>query len=441
MDYKADHFSRTHLSGFSTGASTSPVTVGGGDMSIPHTRPGGVGSLALDRRKQINTLLIFNENVTEIVPNIQYRMDFTGGGTSGPLTMLIHLPPGFPKERPSIRIEPLGLHHGWLDTANGNVIGAAGLNNFSAHSDLGRVVQVIKREFELNPAISTSKRATVPSTLHAPVTSSLQTHWTTNSSSHHNGKVTSNEFAVPQSGAYGTHIKGLPNSTGGNIQQYSVAANFQHSQYANNVVSSHNPTAATNSMAITNATGKYKVHPKADVIPEVASLTDSELETLNNSKPALLQFCQNLHNPIMQSIDDDYEKLKDEIKNIADVNVMLTDSIKNRKESLVKHHGEYEVQKSKYDNVRTKAENAKSVYSLANVSRRLEAASIAIEDESEKCADDFLNSGSNVEQFIKDYTSIRTSHIKNKAKFDSVMQQRNSELKDSSSYIPRWPNY
>ena len=81
------------------------------------------------------------------------------------------------------------------------------------------------------------------------------------------------------------------------------------------------------------------------------------------------------------------------------------------------------------------------MYSLANVSRRLEAASIAIEDESEKCADDFLNSGSNVEQFIKDYTSIRTSHIKNKAKFDSVMQQRNSELKDSSSYIPRWPNY
>ena len=143
----------------------------------------------------------------------------------------------------------------------------------------------------------------------------------------------------------------------------------------------------------------------------------------------------------MQSIDDNYEQLKDEIKNITDVNVILTDSIKNRKESLVKQHGEYEVQKSNYDNVRTKAEHAKSVYSLANISRRLEAASIAVEDESEKCADDFLNSGSSVEQFIKDYTSIRTSHIKNKAKFDSVMQQRNSELKDSSSYIPRWPNY
>ena len=216
---------------------------------------------------------------------------------------------------------------------------------------------------------------------------------------------------------------------------------MQHSQYANNVVSSHNPTAAANSMAITNAAGKYKVHPKADVIPEVASLTDLELETLNNSNPARVQFCQNLHNPIMQSIDDNYEQLKDEIKNITDVNVILTDSIKNRKESLVKQHGEYEVQKSNYDNVRTKAEHAKSVYSLANISKRLEAASIAVEDESEKCADDFLNSGSSAEQFIKDYTSIRTSHIKNKAKFDSVMQQRNSELKDSSSYIPRWPNY
>merc|ERR1719414_2047413 len=115
------------------------------------------GNLALDRRKQINTLLIFNENVTELVPNVQYRMDFTGGGSSGPLTMLIHLPPAFPKEKPSVKIEPLGLHHPWIDIGSGNVIGSPGLNNFSAHSDLGRVVQVIKREFELKPPISTNQ--------------------------------------------------------------------------------------------------------------------------------------------------------------------------------------------------------------------------------------------------------------------------------------------
>ena len=102
MEFKTDHFSTPNISGYQNNyLSSTPPTTSGGDMSIPFSRHGGVGNLALDRRKQINTLLIFNENVTELVPNVQYRMDFTGGGSSGPLTMLIHLPPGFPKEKPS----------------------------------------------------------------------------------------------------------------------------------------------------------------------------------------------------------------------------------------------------------------------------------------------------------------------------------------------------
>ena len=63
-------------------------------------------SLALDRRKQINTLLIFNDNVSEVSPNQRYRVDFQAGVT--PLVMIIDLPPKFPAHgaRPSIRVEP-----------------------------------------------------------------------------------------------------------------------------------------------------------------------------------------------------------------------------------------------------------------------------------------------------------------------------------------------
>ena len=61
--------------------------------------------LALDRRKQINTLLIFNENVSEVSPNLRYRVDFTAG--SDALVMIIDLPPKFPApgshNRPVIR--------------------------------------------------------------------------------------------------------------------------------------------------------------------------------------------------------------------------------------------------------------------------------------------------------------------------------------------------
>ena len=45
-----------------------------------------------------------------------------------------------------------GLRHSWLD-ARGNVIGAPGLNAYGTHSELGRVVQAIKRAFEKDPPV------------------------------------------------------------------------------------------------------------------------------------------------------------------------------------------------------------------------------------------------------------------------------------------------
>lgn len=121
---------------------------------------------AIIKRKQINTLRsvmkeilgilsfsndsfsfrIFNENVSEIQPDVQYSVEFDlSSGQRA--TLLVFLPPGFPRERPVIRLKQTELHHPWLD-ANGTVVGAPGLINYTVHSDLGRVVQAIKRELE-----------------------------------------------------------------------------------------------------------------------------------------------------------------------------------------------------------------------------------------------------------------------------------------------------
>ena len=105
--------------------------------------------LVLSRRKQINTLMIFNENVSEVESDSKYRIDFTI--KNQPVSLDIFLPGGFPKDRPVVKLEdPLkSISHPWLDP-QGNVVGAPGLLNHSVHSDLGRVVQAIKREFERN---------------------------------------------------------------------------------------------------------------------------------------------------------------------------------------------------------------------------------------------------------------------------------------------------
>merc|ERR1711997_700640 len=115
------------------------------------------GGNLLARRKQVNTLHIFNENVIEVRHDLEYRIAFQAGDEV-PLNLQILLPPDFPsRSRPLLRIFPtkcdesIGrLSHPWLGADN-MVVGSPGLNNFGIHSDLGRVVQAIKREFEKNP--------------------------------------------------------------------------------------------------------------------------------------------------------------------------------------------------------------------------------------------------------------------------------------------------
>ena len=114
------------------------------------------------KRKQINTLKIFNDNVTEIRQEQEYRIFFSSD-SGDRLVMVIFLPETFPlNSRPVIKIFFSGhkdqnvdfetkMTHPWLDINSCSVIGSPGLNTFGVHSELGRVVQAIKREFEKNP--------------------------------------------------------------------------------------------------------------------------------------------------------------------------------------------------------------------------------------------------------------------------------------------------
>lgn len=99
------------------------------------------------RKRQIDTLKIFNDNVQVIKENEEYSTTFTSGGRQISITVL--LGPNFPNERPRIVATPPVQHH-WCN-ANGEIDKAPGLLNYTPHSDLGRIVQAITREFEKFP--------------------------------------------------------------------------------------------------------------------------------------------------------------------------------------------------------------------------------------------------------------------------------------------------
>jgi len=99
----------------------------------------------LSRHKQINTLRVFNENVEEVTEDVEYRVKLTSSDVQ--LALVITLPQEFPQEKPIIRVDP-PISHPWVESPSGVVNSAPGLISFSPHSDLGRVVQAIRRDIE-----------------------------------------------------------------------------------------------------------------------------------------------------------------------------------------------------------------------------------------------------------------------------------------------------
>lgn len=97
------------------------------------------------RKRQIDTLKVFNDNVLELSENSEYRVEFLVHGKN--MSLSVVLGPDFPNEKPSIFINP-PIMHPWIGENSNQVIGAPGLLNYTLHSDLGRVVQAIIREFQ-----------------------------------------------------------------------------------------------------------------------------------------------------------------------------------------------------------------------------------------------------------------------------------------------------
>ncbi|XP_012156942.1 vacuolar protein sorting-associated protein 37A [Ceratitis capitata] len=100
------------------------------------------------RKRQIDTLKVFNDNVVEVAEQEEYCIHFESSGRT--LLLTVKLSVNFPNERPKIVISPTVQHH-WVNAATGEVETAPGLLNYSQHSDLGRVVQAIIREYERFP--------------------------------------------------------------------------------------------------------------------------------------------------------------------------------------------------------------------------------------------------------------------------------------------------
>uniref|UniRef100_A0A2I2ZYP1 VPS37A subunit of ESCRT-I n=1 Tax=Gorilla gorilla gorilla TaxID=9595 RepID=A0A2I2ZYP1_GORGO len=111
--------------------------------------PGGLTSLQQQKQRLIESLRNSHSSIAEIQKDVEYRLPFTINNLT--ININILLPPQFPQEKPVISVYPPIRHH--LMDKQGVYVTSPLVNNFTMHSDLGKIIQSLLDEFWKNPPV------------------------------------------------------------------------------------------------------------------------------------------------------------------------------------------------------------------------------------------------------------------------------------------------
>lgn len=316
----------------------------------------------------MNTLHIFNENVVEVRHDLEYRITFQVGGDQVSLSLQILLPPEFPnRSRPLLRIflaksdvTDVKLSHPWLGNDN-LVVGSPGLNNFGIHSDLGRVVQAVKREFEKHPpSVIKESNSNQINLKHEPLATKLQV-------STSSGSTKGYDRNCSYLGAIGGHA----------------------------------------------------------VIPEIQKLSQEELKTLQTDQLAFKVFSRQLNVTMLSSMEENSGKLKKEIMSLVQTNAKLASELDGKKDSFQSKLNDLENSRKVTADMKKDLFEGAQKLAQPVLCDNLLAASHADECESEACADQFLSGNLPIDDFLTRYIQSRTQHHVRKTKHDRIMTSHN----------------
>ncbi|XP_045470809.1 vacuolar protein sorting-associated protein 37A isoform X1 [Harmonia axyridis] len=316
------------------------------------------------RKQQINTLKIFNANVTELTEGIEYQIDFHAGDND--FKLIVSLGNEFPNDKPLLKIIPIVVHP-WVNH-EGDITTAPGLLNFTLHSDLGRVVQAVIREFERNPPPITSEHG--GNTVTSPSTS-----------------VKESEITSP-----------------GYLMNFPTSSNF----------SPPSQMIASSSMSLLQ--GNY--------FPELNKLTIKELKSLNESIDKQEDFILELTQPKEQN------RLIDElilhVEDLADSNLSKQEQLEMLRKGIEYRIEEATDQTFKTEKLHNDYKNLCEKFSPKNIQEHLRLASRKADEDSEQLAEQFLNGEMDVDRFLSLYIRNRTKYQTRKIKEEKLSQQIDS---------------
>uniref|UniRef100_A0A1B0FL22 VPS37 C-terminal domain-containing protein n=2 Tax=Glossina morsitans morsitans TaxID=37546 RepID=A0A1B0FL22_GLOMM len=323
------------------------------------------------RRHQIDTLKVFNDNVVEIVELEEYCVHFESAARSFILTVLLTV--NFPNERPKLILSPR-VRHCWVNPLTGEVEKAPGLLNYSPHSDLGRVVQVVIREFERFPPSVIKNSTTVSSSnLILPLSINI---------SHSLDNI---------------NTVGVSNNTVSAMQQQNI----------NNYLSQQ---ASPHESSLT-----------ASNLPNLSTLSLDELKKLDNDPEFFNDFIQEMS--VVQQLNEELDSMINQLEYIARENLNKEGHLVELKRKLSDDVNTLKNLGEKCDQLNKKYLKKSDDYAPQHIRELLQIAVSTADTECERHVEQFLNGKIDVQTFLQNYTHSKKLSSERKAKEERLGQQ------------------
>ncbi|KAI4501100.1 hypothetical protein M0802_003903 [Mischocyttarus mexicanus] len=405
-------------------------------------------NVAVKRKRQIDTLKIFNDNVAELREDVEYQVQFNAGERR--MAIMVSLSPEFPLEKPVLRVSP-PINHPWCNE-HSEITSAPGLLNFTVHSDLGRVVQAIIREFSKNPPQVIEYVSPGSAKPHRDLQGrnspsySLQQYTDilpTSYNSYYNTQF-------PQYSTSGTNpcIYNYNNTNSGNTyvtdnQSKTFGSASQHSAYISSSRSNtlHNASPSrytTNQHRATYLTyTNTNYHPtlpscaqakvvQSLIFPELNNLSNEELKKLNEDKDRQDEFLEK-HSQL-KDINTNIEDTIDWVEKTAKANAAKEPELKQLQDNVTEKIQTVAVLKARYDQLIQRYNKLSEIFTPDQIKECLRQAADESHEKSEKIAEDFLTGKVDVERFLSTYIECRKLGQARRTKEEKLAHQLN-ELK------------
>jgi ESCRT-I complex subunit VPS37 len=309
------------------------------------------------RQEQINNLRVFNDNVVEMVPLRLYEVRFVS--ESGlKLTLAVHLPDKFPNIKPVVEVNPPVLHP-WVDILG--TVDAPGLRNFAQHSDLGMVIQAIRREFD----------------------------------------KTGVQLAPRAAGAGSKATSSIPGGQGHQqqLQQAAGAPSIQKGE----------KQSATDQVmdSIRNKLSDLSVEELKSILNDEDHFEKILLEVESDDKTLV-------------NLNESNEKLRDQLKSQAKENQELQSQIETSRNEIICNYENFHHKKSELQETLNKLHQMNARIDPAVLSEKLLELSAHCDEESEEIAESFLQKNIRIENFIPRYINSRGAGYLKKMKADKI---------------------